>query len=293
MLRTIAIFAAILAATPSLAQTEQHQLTRPDGSPISYSVDSPSDPAGIVILVQGSGCLPTAANANLATVQAAFPRHLTLMVEKAGITPDSRVTDGYSDCPPAFHAGHTVTEHVADLEAAFATLPRDLPVTLFGGSEGGLTVAMLAARIKPSAAIILSAATGIAFSDMVLSTIPPEGQEQVRAGLTAAAADPDGLTLFAGSSHRFWADIMQHVPADYMLATSTPFLVLQGGLDRSSPVAAARATADRFAAERRCTLTYWEFPAFDHRMLDPAGTPHMAEVAAAAASWAAAPPAGC
>ena len=34
MLRTIAIFAAILAATPSLAQTEQHQLTRPDGSQI-------------------------------------------------------------------------------------------------------------------------------------------------------------------------------------------------------------------------------------------------------------------
>jgi dipeptidyl aminopeptidase/acylaminoacyl peptidase len=74
-----------------------------------------------------------------------------------------------------------------------------------------------------------------------------------------------------------------------MLQSDSPFLVIQGGLDKSSPVAAARATADRFAAEERCDLTYWEFPAFDHGMLDPSGVSHMAEIAAAAAAWAADP----
>jgi pimeloyl-ACP methyl ester carboxylesterase len=293
MLRTIAILAAALAATPALAQMEHHHLPRPDGSAIAYSIDAPTDPTGILVLVQGSGCRPATRNANLATVRAAFPKHLTLMVEKYVITPDAGITDGYRDCPPAFHTGHTVTQHVTDLEAVLATLPKDLPVTLFGGSEGGLAVAILAARVEPHAAIILSSATGIPFTDMVLSTIPPEGQDQVRAGLAAAAADPQGTALFAGSSHRFWADIMQHIPADYMLASTARFLVIQGGLDKSSPVAAARATADRFAAEGRCTLTYWEFPALDHGMLDPAGQSHLPEIATAAATWATTPPTGC
>ncbi len=293
MFRTIAVLAAALAATPSLARIEHLQLPRPDGSSIAYSVDTPADPTGILVLVQGSGCLPATRNPNLAIVRAAFPKHLTLTVEKYGIGPETDVTDGFRDCPPTFHAGHTVTQHVTDLQAVLATLPADLPVTLFGGSEGGLAVAMLAARVEPEAAIILSSATGIPFADMVLSTIPPEGQSQVRAGLAAAAADPDGLALFAGSSHRFWADIMQHVPADYMLQSRSSFLVLQGGLDTSSPVAAARATADRFATEARCNLTYWEFPALDHGMLDPGGKSHLAEVAAAAAVWAKSRPADC
>jgi len=294
MLRLIVVLAAALAATPALAQTDLRYLPRPDGSSIDFSVDAPpGPPAGIIVLAQGSGCLPTAHNANFAIVRKAFPQHVAVMVEKYGVAPDAAIADGFTDCPPAFHAGHTVSQRVSDYEAVLATLPRELPVTLFGGSEGGLAMAMLAARIAPTATVILSSATGIAFTDMVLSTIPPEGQATVRAGFEAARADPEGTTLFAGSSHRFWADIMQHMPADYMLQTDTPFLVLQGGRDTSSPVAAARATADRFAAEARCTLTYWEFPALDHGMADPQGTSHLAEIATAAAIWSTTPPTGC
>lgn len=283
-----------LTVTPSVAQIEHRQLARPDGSFIDYSVDTPrGELEGVVLLAQGSGCLPTASNTNLSIVRAAFPRHIAVMVEKYGITPDAAIIDGFADCPATFHAGYTVSERVADLEAVLATMPAERPLVLFGGSEGGLTVAMLATNVEAKATIILSSATGILFSDMVLSTVPPEGQEQVRRGLAAAAADPEGLTIFAGWSHRFWADIMQHMPVDYMLQSSGPLLVLQGGLDVSSPIAAARATADRFAAAKLCTLTYWEFPAFDHGMIDPNGKSHMAEIAIAAAAWAASPPLGC
>ena len=163
------------------------------------------------------------------------------------------------------------------------------PLILFGGSEGGLVVAKLSARINSDATIILSSATGIPFSEVVLSSVPPEGQAQVKAGLAAAAADPEGLSLFAGSSHRFWADILHHIAADDMLASDSPFLIIQGGLDTSSSITAARLTADRFAAEGRCNLTYWEFPALDHAMGDPDGASHMEEVAEAAANWSAKP----
>ena len=208
---------------------------------------------------------------------------------KPASPPTDPITDGFADCPDSFHAQHTLTQRVADYEAALEYLDAPRPLILFGGSEGGLVVAKLAARTTPDAAIILSSATGIPFSEVVLSSVPPEGQDQVKAGLAAAAADPEGVSIFAGSSHRFWADILQHIAADDMLASDSPFLIIQGGLDTSSPIAAARLTADRFAAEGRCNLTYWELPVLDHAMVDPAGASHMDEVAEAAANWSAKP----
>jgi hypothetical protein len=68
---------------------------------------------------------------------------------------------------------------------------------------------------------------------MVLSTVPAEGHATVEAGFAAARADPQGSALFAGSSHRFWADILDRIPADYMLSSGSPFLIIQGGLDTS------------------------------------------------------------
>lgn len=286
----IAACLAALAATPGLARTEHRQLPRPDGSAIAYSVDTPTGAIeGVVVLAQGSGCQPTGANANLATVRQAFPGYVAVLVEKYGIAADAAIADGFTDCPPAFHAGHTVGQRVADYMAVLAELrrPADMPLVLFGGSEGGLVVAMLAEQSRPAATILLSSATGIPFADMVLSTVPAEGHATVEAGFAAARADPQGTALFAGSSHRFWADILDRIPAEYMLSSGSPFLIIQGGLDTSSPVAAARATADRFAAAGKCNLTYWEFPGLDHGMQDPRGTSHLAAIAMAMAGWVA------
>lgn len=279
--------AALLAATPSLARTELRQMQRLDGSTIHYSVDFPEgEPMGTIVLAQGSGCLPTAAGTNLPKVREAFPNHVAVMVEKYGILPDARIVHGIVDCPEAFRSGYTVSQRLADYEAVVAELGAPRPLVLFGGSEGGLSVAMLSARINPDATIILSSALGMPFAEMVLETVPPEGREHVRSGLAAAAEDPKGSTLFAGSSHLFWADIMNQVGVEHMLEAGGPFLVIQGSLDQSAPVAAARATVDRFAAQGRCDLTYWEFPGLDHGMLDPQGVSHLEKIVAAAAAWA-------
>lgn len=290
----------LLALLPAPAQAAQAhlELPRADGTSIHYSLDVPATatPAGMVVLLSGSGCLPGAVNHNIALARAAFPHHTALIVEKAGVTPDAPVSDGSTDCPAPFHAGHTVSQRVDDIVAVLDHLRGSTPaapLVLFGGSEGGLAVAVLTTRVPADAAILLSTGTGISFEDLVLSTVPPEGQAQVSAGFAAARADPEGLDLLAGFSHRFWADILQHGALDAMLATDTPFLLIQGGLDTASPLAAARLTADRFAAEGRCNLTYWELPALDHGMRDPAGMAHMADILAMAAHWTAAPKPAC
>jgi len=287
MIRPVIALALLLLAAPVSAAPEHWQLARPDGSLIYYTLDAPTGPStGMVVLLTGSGCLPGAVNANIARARAAFASFTALIVEKAGIAPDAAITDGFTDCPAAFHAHHTPSQRVGDTAQVLSHLAPARPLILFGGSEGGLTVAMLSAVIEADAAIILSSGIDMAFEDIVLAAVPPEGQASVSASLAAARADPGGTALFAGSSHRFWADILSRRAIDPMRETNTPFLLIQGGRDASSPVAAARRGADAFAVEGRCNLTYWEFPALDHGMNDPSGNSHMADILTMAALWA-------
>jgi pimeloyl-ACP methyl ester carboxylesterase len=294
VIKHAAVLLGFLLPATAWAAPVHHQLQRPDGTQIDYSVDAPEGPsAGMVVLLTGSGCLPGVVNANIALARAAFPEHTALIVEKSGVRPDAAATDGFTDCPAAFHAGHTVSQRVEDTVAVIEHLGPADRLVLFGGSEGGLAVALLAGRVQADAAIILSSGMGMAFDHLVLSTVPPEGHSQVSAGFAAARADPQGHTLFAGSSHRFWADILPLLGVDAMLQSDTPFLLIQGGMDRSSPLKAARMTADRFTAEGRCNLTYWELPALDHGMKDAGGASSMEGVLVLAATWAANPLPAC
>ncbi|MBU1304093.1 MAG: alpha/beta hydrolase [Alphaproteobacteria bacterium] len=298
ILPLVLILAGLLAA-PCSASPKVATLARADGSLIHYTLDRPSGrPEGLMLLSQGSGCAPGATNASIATVRAAFPRYAALVVEKIGVTPDAAITHGYTDCPDAFVQRYTVSQRIEDYRAVLSQLQLDPDLAadhllLFGGSEGGLAVAMLAAELNPVATIILSSAAGTPFGEMVRSTVPPEGHPTIDAGFAAARANPDSAELFAGSTYRFWADIVDVKAVDFMLQTSSPFLLIQGDLDTSSPVASARLTADAFAAEGRCTLTYWEFPTLDHSMKMPDGSSRMAEIAAMAARWVKKPSPAC
>lgn len=296
---SFALAVAGALGAPAYAAPETLTLARPDGSVIHYTLERPEGPPqGLLLLSQGSGCGRGATNPAIATVRAAFPGYAALVVEKIGVTPDAVIDDGFTDCPAEFVQRYTVSQRIEDYRAVLAELRRDPSLAadrlvLFGGSEGGLAVAMLAAELHPQATIILSSAAGIAFGEMVRSTVPPEGHASIDAGFAAARANPDSTDLFAGSSYRFWADILDVKAVDFMVRTDSPFLLIQGGRDTSSPLAAARLTSDAFRAEGRCTLTYWEFPSLDHGMKTPDGTPRLAEIAALAARWVTAPVPAC
>jgi pimeloyl-ACP methyl ester carboxylesterase len=290
---------ASIVVSPSYAAAQALTLARPDGSLIHYTLDRPAGPPeGLLLLSQGSGCAPGAQNQSMATVRHAFPDHTALIVEKIGVTPDAPITDGHTDCPTEFVQGYTLSQRVEDYRAVLTQLgigPGKAAdhLVLFGGSEGGLAVAKLAAEFHPRATIVLSSSTGADFGTMVRSTVPPEGHATIDSGFAAARANPESTELFAGSTYRFWADILDAKSVDFMLQTDSPFLLIQGGLDRSNPVASARLTADIFAAEGRCNLTYWEFPALDHGMRMPDGEPRLAGIATLAAGWLEAPSPAC
>ncbi|MGV8855850.1 MAG: alpha/beta hydrolase family protein [Devosia sp.] len=288
-----------LISLPALAAPQALTLPRPDGSLIHYTLDRPNgEPEGLLLLSQGSGCLQGATNSSLATVRGAFNTYTTLIVEKIGITPSDATIDGATDCPEAFVRGYTLSQRVDDYRLVLQHVQQETGLgpdnlVLFGGSEGGLAVAKLGSLVQPTATILLSSATGDSFGEMVRSTVPPEGHATIDAGFAAARAHPDSSELFAGSTYRFWADIVDVKTLDLMLASSSPFLIIQGGLDSSNPVAAARATVDAFAQQGRCDLTYWEFPTLDHAMRRPDGSSSLEAVAAMAVQWARTPAPAC
>lgn len=291
----LSLFLLALSAGAVSAGQIVHQLPRPDGTLIRYTLDAPAgESAGLLVLAQGSGCEPGAKSSNLATVRAAFPNHTALIVEKIGLSSGSAIDEGYSDCPQEFLSSYTLSQRVEDYEIVLTHIRLTTPqheVILFGGSEGGLAMEALAARIHPAAAILLSGSVGGTFGEMVLSSVPPEGQASVRAGFEAARANPDN-TMLSGHTHHFWADILDHRSSDYLRATDTPFLLIYGGRDTAAgePV---RTLIDRFAEQGRCNLTYIEFSGLDHGMVDPNGRSYMANVAQLAASWSEHPILSC
>ncbi len=282
---------AALACLPALAAQEAQTLARADGSLIHYTIDRPAGPpTGLIVIAQGSGCLPGATNTGIATVRAAFADYTAVVVEKIGITPGARIAEGHVDCPKAFVDGYTMTQRVSDYVTVLEHL-RESPelgasrLVLYGGSEGGLAVARLAAELDPVATIVMSSGTGLSLEELIKSTVPPEGHAMLDDGFAKARVSPDDSTLFAGSSYRYWADSLDQRVLDYMIASSSPFLLIQGGRDLSNPPHAARLAADAFAEAGDCRLTYWEFPALDHSMLMPNRASKLGEVAQLAAEW--------
>jgi len=266
-------------------------LARPDGSMIHYELDIPDAPArtALLVLLQGSGCAPVAQNANLAAIRTLFAGFAALTVDKYGVDPARPLDVNDLDCPPEFHAHHTVSQRVADYAGVIAQL-RGAPwwngeLVLFGGSEGGLVAAILAGEVSADAAVLLSTGGGLPFGEMVRQTIPPEGWPTVDQAFAMARENPDSAETWAGSSYRFWADIIDRRVGDDMIKADTAFLLIQGGNDPSSPVETARIVSDLFAAAGRCNLTYWELPGYDHAMADAGGVSHMSEVGADAAGW--------
>lgn len=288
-----AVLALLLALAPlsdAAAQAERKTLARPDGSSIDWFLDrrGASGPQGILLLAQGSGCASATTNRNLETAKGLLPEFAAVTVEKYGVAPGD-APSAPDDCSAAYFAHHTVSQRVSDYTAVIRHL-RAQPwwngqLVLFGGSEGGAVVQILAGEVDPSAAVIFSAATGVPFREAFVQVIPPPMAAEASAQLARARADPLSPQVWGGNSYRWWADIADRPLWEDALKSRAPILVIQGARDSSNPVASARALRDRFAAAGRCNLTYREYADYDHGMVDSAGVPHLPEVLASASAW--------
>lgn len=266
----------------------QDSVVRADGSALAYQLDLPeaSSKYPLAVIAQGSGCVGARTSVAVQTTVSAFADMAVLTVEQYGVQPGDA---GSAVCSDEFMAQALMSQRVSDYRQVIETLAGaewwNGKLVLFGGSEGGLVVARLAAQVKADAAILLSTAPGATFDEIVLSSVPAEGQATVRGLMDLARLAPDSLEVFGGYSFRFWADAIKAPPVEEMLAAPTRFLVIHGGKD-PVPVKFSRTAADRYAEAGRCELTYWEYPNYGHGMEDAEGKSHLAFVADAAVRWA-------
>jgi len=278
-------------ATCAAAGPEHRTLGRHNGPDIDWYLDrqTPSGSRqGILVIAQGSGCDSVANNDNVRAAKSLRPDFAVVTVEKYGVAPGEGQR-GSNDCSPTFWAHHTVSQRVEDYRAVIESL-KSKPwwngqLVLFGGSEGGAVVQILAAKVNADAAIIFSSATGVPFRDAFVQVIPPQMAAEAAAQLEKARRNPLSAEIWGGNSYRWWADIADRSLLDEALKAKGALLVVQGARDRSNPVASARAFRDGFAAQRRRNLTYWEYEDYDHAMVDRTGASHLQEVLQRISVW--------
>lgn len=292
-MRQLASLLSIALATmpwAASAATEYKTLSRADGSTIDWFLErrGAEGRQGILVLTQGSGCGSVTASRNLAAAKSLLPEFAVVTVEKYGVAPGASPRS-QEDCSPVFFAHNTISQRVSDYAAVLQTLKREAwwsgDLALFGGSEGGAVVQIMAAQVRPNAAVIFSAATGIPFREAFISVLPPELAAEAPAQLARARRNPMSSEVWGGASYRWWADIVDRPLWEDALKAEGPWLVVQGARDQSNPVASARALRDRFAAAGRCNLTYWEYGDYDHTMSDSNGVSHLPEVLASVSGW--------
>jgi len=231
-----------VAGISLLAVAVAHTTARPDGSAISWSLDRQRDAPkqGILVVAQGSGCLSTSENPNLARARSLLPDFAFLTVEKYGVHPHDAPKDWMGGCRAEFYAHHTVSQRAADYQRILGELASapwwDGRLVLFGGSEGGAAVAELAPRVKPAAVVIFSTAPGRSFRQDFKLSVPPEVAAMADAEFAKIAAEPLSPKLWGGNSYRWYADIMDHDLTADALAVHAPILLVQGARDRSADV---------------------------------------------------------
>ena len=157
MLRRAALTAAIgsiwLGPQQPAAAAVDQTARRDDGSLIHWTLDRQhtAPKQGILVLAQGSGCLAATKNPNLERAKSLLPDFAVVTVEKYGVRPDDAPKDPFGGCSPDFYAHHTISQRVADYQRVLAKVETspwwDGRLVLFGGSEGGAAVSMLAPQL--------------------------------------------------------------------------------------------------------------------------------------------------
>ena len=290
--RWIAVLSFLVCGSAAVGKPLAQSSVRPDGSTIIWYLDRQAGEAQqpILVLGQGSGCASVISNANIEAAKKLLPSAAIVTVEKYGVVTGDAPKAFPDDCRPAYTAHHTITQRVADYRQVISVLRHEAwwsgKLILFGGSEGGAAMQILAAEVHPNAAIIFSSATGMPFRQAFVRVLPPSEARTVPTYVAAIRENPTSTKTWLANSYRWWSDIMdRRLSDDAIRATATQFLVVQGRRDQSNPVISARQFVANFRKAGRDNITYWEFPDYDHTMLDREGKSHMGDVLIKISNW--------
>ena len=277
---------ARIDATPT-----DYVLQRDDGSLIYWTIDRQGGGAkqGVLLAAQGSGCLAATENPNIANAKRLLPNFAVVTVDTYGVEPHAKPKDPFEGCSATFYSHHTVSQRVVDYQQVLNHLKSEQwwngQLVIFGGSEGGAAVAILAPRVNATAVVIFSSAPGHSFAELFKMTAPLEVAQHADEEFKKIRAAPNSANVWGGNSYRWWTDILNQDMTVDLLRTKSPVLLVQGERDNHAPVAIARQIRDEFQRAGRNNFTYWEFPGYDHAMQDEHGTSHLDEVMAQISKW--------
>ena len=233
-MRLIVVLTLVFSAAAASATPSDQVSQRPDGSSIFWTIDRQSSgpKQGIFLIAQGSGCLAATENPNIANAKRLLPEFAVLTVEKYGVEPHAKPADPFEGCSAVFYAHHTVSQRVIDYQRVLDELKREPwwngQIVLFGGSEGGGTVSVLAAKVNATAVIIFSAAPGHSFSEIFKLSAPPAVAQHADKEFKKIEAEPLSAKVWGANSYRWWADILSQDMAADLLRTESPILLVQG-----------------------------------------------------------------
>jgi pimeloyl-ACP methyl ester carboxylesterase len=285
------VLALALSAAVAPPTTHQPALRRADGSELNWSLDRQggSGRQGVLVLAQGSGCLPAEKSAAIQAAKALLPDFAVVTVEKRGVRQTDAPPDPVQGCTQEFFANHTITSRSADYAQVIDQVRKapwfDGRLVMFGGSEGGATVAQAAQQVHPDAVVIYSSGLGQPLRSMFKQIVPPQVAAAADTQFARASANPTSAEVWGGNSYRWWADAVDRIYVDDLLKTKSPVLMVQGGRDQSAPVSSGRAARDAYASAGRHEMTYLEYPDYDHHMKDAKGVSHQAEVFSQISGW--------
>lgn len=156
-----------------------------------------------------------------------------------------------------------------------------------GPSEGATLAAIVGALSPDTRGIILVNGSigrpfGEGWADAVATAVSSQGGDadavagahaETQIAWAKARANPTVETYQGGSNTlRWWRSIIDLRPINLLTGTAAPVLLLQSERDQMTPVASARAAAERLS-QAKSNFTYIELPGLDHGFRDAEGNP--------------------
>ncbi|MES2015844.1 MAG: prolyl oligopeptidase family serine peptidase [Pseudomonadota bacterium] len=285
-LRTLCTASVLLAgvahgATSSFnigkTEVQQFKLVQPGGPEVEYFISKTAQPAALILLLQGSGCMPVFAGLDTPGKRssnifgyidwALQGKYAVMVVNKPYAPKEHPYNDGTATaCPREFNDYFALDSWVRHVRLALAHA-RQLPwvdtrrALVVGVSEGATTAAALAGLDPQVSDVALLGGSGATqLYDFVLGAYQgPGGDSGASARLDALEvtrkqiyAKPDSGTDFAwGHSFKRWSSFFRASASANLLKSAARVYIASGMQDHNVPILSTEVMASELLAAGR------------------------------------------
>jgi pimeloyl-ACP methyl ester carboxylesterase len=266
---------------------ERHEIKDSFGRQITYYSSHPKKPAPLLIMIQGSGCVPLMNTKGKSTYSTLFDllplgaeeNFTVIAVEKPFSADASQENTGKAEsCSSEFNADFTAERWLAALQASIRdalllSWVRHDRILILGQSEGAVMAALLAGNDPSITDVISIGGSGTTqLFDFVagayrrcfnVSPCLAEIDQQVR----NIAADPTSSTRFAwGHPYKRWSSFFRVDPSDELLKSKARVYIAFGTDDRATPPLSQEIAVAKLTSAGR-DVTVRRVPDADHSLL--------------------------